>query len=321
MITPPDQRTAAPVGRRGSRRGFVLPIVILLMLVVSAVAAVMLARGDAQTRTVARQLESYQAYHGVRGLRETIDAWMDGQQARSLEDVIDENGFVFSVLPGDGTRLDVYLFDAQGTLTTAESGINANTLLTLQAIHNDLVSRVGPDRAEDYERSVGPWPISVNTAARPLIESVVASIVASERADQLSDEIFQRFADGPIDREELSAAMSAAGVDASERAAINQTFTVQPTLWEFVVDVRGAGANASAGLLGRFRAVTIFRNTLNVSTSQYEQPAPFLSWESEAVDQRENGPPRPRNEINDRDDPRTGNGASGRNRVRSEVGA
>ena len=265
-----------------SRRGFAMPLVLLLLLVVGMVAAVMLRRADAQGRSVQRQTQAYQTYHTVRGLQSTLEAWIQTKNANEIDELVDDDGFVMRFDPSDGTVVEVYLFDGQGTMRSTLDSIPSeqrdHVLLALES----LVLEFGQNALLDYAREVGPWQVSIAAAPEPVLRALCEAAGESEGTNRLADAIIEEMElSGSISREGLGRAMNRVDLEAEERARFNAVVTVTPTLWEVVMDVRGTGVNAGLGLLGRYRSLAIFRPPGSITGTAFERPPPFLTWQED----------------------------------------
>lgn len=288
------RRDARADGHPGQAEGFVLPIVILLMLVVGSVAAVMLTRADAQARDVRRQVDAYQVYHGVQGLRQVLDGWVSQQQVRTITELLDDDGLAMEIEPGDGTVLRVHLFDAQGLLRSETAGMPEEQAADLELVNEELQRLVGPDRAALYTREAGPFQLSINAAPATTLEALASALAGTQVGPRFAGEVMERRERNQrIDRTELNSVMSSAGIPEAERARLNALLAVEPSLWEFVIDVQGSGPAAANGLLARYRAMVVFVPSTAAAGQAYERPSPFLSWESVDLSTYNGEPPLP----------------------------
>ncbi len=79
-------RRAATQPGGHAERGFAMPMVILLSIVVGLGVGVAVSRQVVQSRTVARQVRGYQEHHAAQGLQEAIGAFVQRIDAREIDE-------------------------------------------------------------------------------------------------------------------------------------------------------------------------------------------------------------------------------------------
>lgn len=309
-----------------SRRGFLLPLVILVVIAVSLTTGVMLQRQAAQRQLVQQQIDAYQTRHGIRGIQRLIVAYMDALGATDIRDVIDPGGRAFLIEPGDGTRVLVDLYPAQHALRVTPSGADATAELDNLRAGLRLRQRLALDRASlDFlTRQVGPIRISAADAPRPVLESIAEAILQdTSLAQGFATDIEDARQTGEFNQQALTDAIDAT-VERLERASVAgdleedrsssssdrsddeadgpgpdpadnepdpeelgerllRLLTTDVRLWEMRLTLEGAGPNATAGVLARYRALFLRSDPGSGST------APFLAWEKLDL----NAPPPP----------------------------
>jgi hypothetical protein len=275
---PPTERP--PCGRRG----FVLPIVILLVVMVGAVSAIMLDRHVARSKTVQRQIDAYQEHHGVRSLQTVIEAWRKTPtaQPRDLADMLEDDGLALSVEPGDSTRIEIYLFPGQDTLLGRVGGLRQQERDAAERAIRVLASRVeSRDELDLYLRDAGPLAVDVAIASPLLIESIVGGVLGEgPEARAYSQRLVEtRLSGEEIGLQTLSNIATESGIDSDQRALINRFFTVSPEVWRFRVDVRATGVAAGLGIVSQYAGLIRIGSSTNPAGSTFEEPTPFLSWE------------------------------------------
>ncbi|MEM7623376.1 MAG: hypothetical protein AAF235_09250 [Planctomycetota bacterium] len=188
----------AHTSRRVAARAFVLPIVILLMLVVGLTATVMLARADVQTRDVQRMVNGYTTHHAAVGVQAAVEAWIQQLGQSDVADQIDDDGFALAILPGDGTELRLYFFDAQGGVRDNVDGLPTAAAETLLPVIESLAAslpeppRPGEtlaDVAPGLFRRVGPWQIGLRSAPEPVVDAIAEAVAGATRARELATRI------------------------------------------------------------------------------------------------------------------------------------
>lgn len=271
---------------RTTRRGFVLPLVIMLIVVVGLVTAVMLSRDRVQDLAVQRQVEAYQVHHGVMGIWVAFEAWAANKNSTSLPDLLDPDGHAFSIDAGGGSRIDIALADGQGTLRANASGLDDELATDLAAAVQALVNDVPQQELPLYLREVGPWQVSAASASPEVLRAIAMGLVQDDdAAEAFALAVAQRAAeDDDFGREDLNNAMADVGLEASDRAKINRIMTVEPTLYRVRIGVFATGPAAGRGLLKHYRALVSIRpRGSNVPTGS-KPSAPFLDWQELPVE-------------------------------------
>lgn len=265
------------------KRGFVLPVVILLVVMVGAVGSIMLERHVARAKTVQRQILAYQEHHGVRSLQTVIEAWRKTPtaQPREIGQMLDDDGLALTVEPGDGTRIGIYLFPGQGTMLRRISGLpDKDREAAERAL---LVLRESADDEEAFEsmlRRAGPQAVDVNRAPPAVLIAIVRGVLG-DGADGYETRLLDaRLSDDPIGLQTLSNIATESGIEEDQRAMLGRFFTVTPDVWRFRIDVRGAGGSGGGRLYAQYGGLILLGGSATSSAaSTFEQPTPFLSWE------------------------------------------
>lgn len=267
------------------RRGFVLPFVIMLVVVVGLAVTVMLSRDRVQNVAVQHQIEAYQVHHGVMGIWSVFEAWAANKNSDSITDFLDDDGYAFSIEPGDGTSIDIYLADGQGTLKNNADGLDEESATDLAAVYQALLDTVPFEDLDRVTRDVGPWQVSVKSAPHEVLTAVAMGIVEDDQAaDRLASElILLSESDDDIGRADLNTAMASANVPSADRARINRILTVEPTLYRVRVGVRGTGVLAGRGIMKHYRALVTLRARASSVATGSKPSAPFLDWQEYPV--------------------------------------
>ena len=274
-------------GNTGSgpdRRGFVLPVVILLIIVVGALTSIMLQRHMARAKTVERQLRAYQEHHGARSLQAVVEAWLKtpSAQPREIASMLDEDGLAFSVSPGDGTTINVHLFPGQGTLLTRVAALRdedrASAELSVQLLRG-LVRR--EDEYRIRTRSAGPPSVDVNTASPEVLMAVVQGVLNdSPGARRYESALLDATLAGEgVSLQSMSNIATEANIESEQRSALSRFLTVSPELWRFRIDMFGSPTLGSP-LLSQYTGLLLLGSSTSPGGNSFEQPPPFLSWES-----------------------------------------
>lgn len=269
---------------RHQHRGFVLPVIILLTIMVGTLIAIMLQRHIARAKIVERQLRAYQEHHGSRSLQAVVEAWLKTPtaQPREIGEMLEEDGLAFTVNPGDGTTINVHLFPGQGTLLTRIAALRdedrAAAELSVQLLRG-LVRR--EDEYVLRTRSAGPLAVDVNTASPEVLMAVVQGVLDDTPGARRYESALLSAANegGGVSLQIMSNIATEAGIEAEQRTLLSRFLTVTPELWRFRIDMFGSPTLGSP-LLGQYTGLLLLGNATVTSGNAFEQPPPFLSWES-----------------------------------------
>jgi hypothetical protein len=270
-------------------RGFVLPVVILLVIVLGATATVMLQRHVARSKTVERQLRAYQEHHGSRSIQAVMEAWLKTPtaQPRGVEQMLEANGLALVIDPGDGTTIEVYLFRGQDTLLARPTAVREQDREDATLAVQILQGLVGTGEAYRLRtRSVGPQAVDVNTASPEVLTAIVQAVLGdSLGADRYENALLDAAQSGdPVTLQTLANIATEASIESDARSTLNRFLTITPELWSFRVDLLGP-PTLGRPLLSRYRGLLLLGDTTVAATNTFEQPPPFLSWESVNLDE------------------------------------
>jgi hypothetical protein len=264
-------------------RGFAMPMVLALVVVVGMMSAVMLERQGAQRLITQRQLTWYKEHHARLGLQEGIEAWI-----KSLP----SNADLRSILPVDGHFLDlklrgrssasITLLEQQHAVLIDLAAVDANLLDAAAAIAAAVAQTYGKDGPpEDGLRTVGPPQFSTHSTSEDLIALAVEAVTG----DRNVGEAFARSIAG--DREDNGGSSSAgavgmaiadAGIESDMRAVISRLFTVRPTLYYAVVELRDSTIGPPVARYGGYFSIAANRDPSSTDRSA------FLTWENLGVE-------------------------------------
>lgn len=270
------------------RRGFALPVVLLLAMLVGVVAAVVLERQGNERRIIERQIRSYSATHFERGLREVVGEWTNSLVGQPIERLVTEDGHALDLLMGDGSTAAVYMFDAQGSVLTEPQGLTSQEREDALGILQSLGALTGYEPDPAWLRPVGPVRICARSAPPEVLEAV-AHYATGGRGGQanrrFAESIVAARASGSLTQADIETAMGVADIGAQERPIIQRLLTVEPDLWTLVVDVYDPSKPSKHGgptvrYAGRFMRPGAEGNR-QVSLQSLGK---FLSWEELPVD-------------------------------------
>jgi hypothetical protein len=267
------------------QRGFAMPLVVLLALVVGIVAAVVLQRQTSQSLIVERQLRSYQTTHFERGLREVVGAWTDTLVGQPLDVLIGDGGHALDLDFPDGSWASVYLFDGQGSLLSTPAGLTQQQVADVAGVIEKLGVITGGDVDPAWFRPVGPVRVSIPSAPPELLEAI-AEYAGSRAARRLVTSLLESRQRGEVTQPDLESAYNAGNLNPEQRAVMNRLVALRPELWAMVVEVYepgrpGEGDVLKSRFLGRFILPT---GGGARPTGSLTSLGKFLSWEELPLD-------------------------------------
>lgn len=237
---------------RASRRGFALPLVVLIALVSSLVVAVMLDRSNIQARTVKRQLDGYRDDHFAKGMQEAIDSWMKSVATKPMADLLEEDGHAMDLELADGVILKLYVFDAQGSVLTdfgmlqgdsitdaqgvamAYSGISVEELqkASKAIAETEKVHAAGRYTPVTLTRRYGSPAVSVNSAPDPVLAAVANFAGGGDLVAELLESVNAARSAAPLGATELADLIAKIQTEPEIRAVLQRLLTAQPTFWQ-----------------------------------------------------------------------------------------
>ncbi|MEQ9206032.1 MAG: hypothetical protein RLN78_01555 [Phycisphaerales bacterium] len=274
------------VRARSNPRGFVMPMVILLMVAVGLTMSLSLKRLSTQQLVVNRQVNSYYEHHSGRGLQEAIGAWLRQQNGRELDEVLEaDTGKAMDITLSDGSTVSIYLFDAQGGLLSDLSSVESSQVDEVGLALKNLSESVNEVQYLDMTRPFGPSAISIHTAPVEVIRAT-AMAIAGDRGLRLADDIMLQRASGErMTRQLLVETATRAGVDSEQRAAVLRRFATDVQVWGVLVEIRGGRGLSNGRLLARYGGVTRIRsNTGRTASSNAMEIGAFYTWKDLGID-------------------------------------
>jgi hypothetical protein len=263
---------------RARDRGFVMPLVVLLALVVGVMSALLLERISAQNRVVRRQVENYKLHHFERGVREVVGAWIVSLNGQPVTKMLDEDGRALDLDLTDGSTAVVYLFEAQGSVLSRPDGLTEQERVDGAAVVQELWRISGGEPPADWFRPVGPLAVSARTAPEEILLAI-GRVAGGERAGQgfARELIRTREVSPELTEADLAGALQAAGIEGAARERALRLVRPKSDLWHAVIDVYGPrGAQPIARFGGRFTMPGEY-NTKNLGT--FQSLGAFLTWE------------------------------------------
>ncbi len=224
-----------------SRRGYALPLVLLLALVASVVMAMVLDRQRTQTLSQKRQLNHYRDDHFAKGLQETIDAWMKSVAARPLAELLAEDGHALDMDLAGGVTLRLYAFDGQGSILTEIMGLTGEARVNAAGLVNAL-SQLPPElrnassgfergRLTELTRRFGPLAISVNSAPEAVLNAAIRYASGDKSAGDKVMSLINARSEKVLAAPDLSDWLAKLDMETNQRSTLSRLLTTQPSLY------------------------------------------------------------------------------------------
>ena len=205
------------------RRGFALPLVILLLLISGMTIVVIMQRQTAQSQLVEEMIGDYQSHHAAFGVRAIVRKWLNQKTGRELAEFADEEDVSYRfILPSD-MYVSIWIRDGQGMPVVSPLDIGPTNL----NYYTEINRRV-QQRTRTPLRSKGPALISVGTAPRVVLAALVED---EEQGQRLAQRLIDARERRPLDRDELMTQLRRAGLADDEIARIISIVTFDPVLW------------------------------------------------------------------------------------------
>jgi type II secretory pathway component PulK len=212
------------------RRGFALPLVLMLVLICSILLAVLLQGHSTMLLNTQRQIDTYAFGHATRGVGEALNLVVQGREAE-IAQALDPDGKIVEFHVDGGQVLSVYLEDGQGKVLSNLSGLGTENYRLGREVLRRL-GEVARERAPLMIRGEGPLAISVNSAPEEVIRAALSAITGGEGGDGLARDIVRRrSAEGVIAADDLRTMISGSELSDEQKGRANALLTASPTLW------------------------------------------------------------------------------------------
>lgn len=275
------------ISRKDRGRGFALPLVILLTLVVGLGVAVLFQRHGVAALAARRQADDYIHRHAGLGMRELISRWLTTVRGK-LQESLDSDGFAFSLALPDGGRVDVTIEDAQGTILSRTDDLTGRRREIVELM-NYTLKPLAPELREQLTRQHGPSEISIESARPEVLLALASAIAGPDAADDVMRSLTQRRDDQAPGRtltmDQIARALSEARMEPPQIAEFQAMLTTTPTLWLAIAEVKGSGGRVleRAGGLIEINSERI---------DPFNQNGPFLTWDLMPLEEAEESPNR-----------------------------
>lgn len=239
-----------------ARRGYALPLVLLLALVASVVMAMVLDRQRTQTLSQKRQMDHYRDDHFAKGMQEAIDAWMKSVAARPFNELLGPDGHALDMDLAGGVTLRLYAFDGQGSILTEIMGLTGEARVDAANLISEL-SQLPPElratltgfqrgRLTEMTRRYGPLQISVNSAPEPVLHAAVRYAFGGSKSADAVNAIVEARSEKVLTAADLSDVIAKLKGEINERSVMSRLLTTQPVLYRLEARLYRSGASADA---------------------------------------------------------------------------
>jgi len=281
------RRTSAGLqkgSRARSRRGFALPLAVLLALVGSLAVVMLLERHNVLALAYRRQIDSYVDRHEGAGIIECTLNWISTARGGNPLEAVGDDGLAFSMdLPG-GRRLSVYIEDGQGEALRETSMISGRRREIAQDAVFILDTMPEELKVDGMFRTAGPAEVSVNAAKPVVIRALCLAVLANPaKADQAAQIIVGRRssnsgigAAGKLKDGKLTSALQELGLSEEQKQELASMLVAKPTLLRVIAETRDGSGRILARSMGLYPLV-------EGRTETFKQSGGFLSWESVPV--------------------------------------
>jgi len=235
-----------------SRRGFALPLVLLLALTAMLSIGLMLSRHSTSHLAVERQVSIYKDHHRHMGIQELIDRWSATTRG-SVRDRLGDGGLAFELQLPTGARASVYLEDAQGTaLNDLRSGAGrerryARLLLADLEQFPDAQTEEGKGR---LFRPDGPARLSLHTASADVLESLARAVAPGRIGERFIRTLLTERTQAVLTMARVRGIANEARLSSEEIAGFEMMLTTEPTIWRATVRIDSRnGRQTAQGLI------------------------------------------------------------------------
>ena len=216
------RRFPSPLGRRW-RRGFALPLVIMLLLISGMTIVVIMQRQTAQTRLVEEMIADYQTHHAAFGVRAIVRKWLINKRGRDLAEYASRDGVSYRFILPNEVYVSAWIMDGQGIPVAVPLDIGVANI----SYYKDIINRIDLAHSGSL-RARGPALISIASAPRHVLEALVKD---EDQGRRLADRLIRTRQRRPLDRDEMMKQLRRAGLEDDEIARIVAISTFDPVLW------------------------------------------------------------------------------------------
>ncbi len=222
-----------------------MPLVVMITVSLTLIAAVMLSRQSANALSVKRQIGLLESHHTKRGIQSAIDAWFKRGQSRSFRDRIGPDGLIAEIEVPDGIttgatgieKVRLFVTDAQDKVLADFSGLQGQTLLDARDLAGTFKER-SPELFQTQTRTLGPMSVSAASASpEVLLAAVYAVTESANEGSNFVASVLKLRGDGPIDAQAFNQAVIDAELTPEKQAKLLRLVAAETLLWRLRADV------------------------------------------------------------------------------------
>jgi hypothetical protein len=234
---------------RRFRRGFSLPLVMVLGVIGLLAVGTLLFRRNTSLFASDIQSDSYVAHHFQFGVRDLVMTVL--QTSRRVPESRLSGGTIgFDAELEGGLTLEVRLRDAQGSVLLWADDTPSIRLTVLRRAIRSLVDQQLQD--ERYLRAMGPPRVSVHAAEKETLSAMIRGIDPEANGDQFADSIIEARQTADLTVTELRSRAQTAGVKADRLELVDAMLTTESNLWWVqarILDSQGRPVFQQGGLM------------------------------------------------------------------------
>lgn len=238
-----------------TRRGFVMPIVLMLSLAIGILAGMVLSRAGERATVVRDQLAGYRDSHHERGIKEIAAAWLAYSADQDAEDLAGgpNGGEAFTARINLDESVTFELRPAQATARINPIGLNVSDGLAARRVESILRERFGEQGLRTRTREYGPAAIDTERAPDDVVAALAETVLEDPRlATRFVSQLRQQDTTNGMDAATVRNAATAVGIEDEPADRLSMLFGVEPTLWRVRAVWQNRDPTAPAG---RRRAV------------------------------------------------------------------
>lgn len=266
-----------------------MPVVVLLALVAGLTVTLLLNRNAVRRADAEYELESYIDEHRQRGVRELIALWLQFSAQQELEDLIADNGLVFTLEYSGGRELRVSLVQAQSAPLVEPEGLDPQQpdsevidLSEQRNIATRTAAALGA-RASLVGRTAGPLAVSLASASAETIRALSLAVLQNEaQAEEYANQLIRfRNERTTFTRPELLNLARDAGIETNLQTRLTALWTTLPSLWAVRAELTGPGEAGRERTIARYEAMVFIpreETTSELLTGSEHPSAWFLQW-------------------------------------------
>jgi hypothetical protein len=256
MTSAPVTRPHSHSSRKASAntRGYVLPLVFLLVLVGTALTTVILSRRGQSRLAMERQSDAYVSHHMQLGVRDLTAVIMFAAR-RQPDYLLSKGELAYSLELEGGMTVDVRMRDAGGAVKMTDNpgtSIRMNMLARAVSVLNDKgLLNARNTNVRQFVRGEGSPRISLHTAPREVLEALAMAVDPDGDAKGFATAIIDARKSRNIPLSEVRT-LCAGPIAPNRIELMEQMLITEPNLWWvqcLVKDSTGRAIVAQGGLM------------------------------------------------------------------------